>query len=291
MATTVVGAFDEFRSRLALTNNQNATALAHIKSIESFFETNFVLDSSTGVFYTGSFRRGTMVRWTRDVDIMASLSVNKYDPVYGNDSSKFLYMVRDALNERFTSTKVSSKRVAIKLDFADITADVVPCFRRKGGGFLMPDGSGNWRATYPGFHSTLMRKADEAKANRLKPLVKLLKAWNIANGHHLSSIHVELMVERMWRDDSVISSPYPAAVAETLRVMPGWAANPFPDPWPDGRRIDADLSAADRNTAVNMLRQDAKNSAEAEQYRTSGQTQKAFEKWDAVFRHQFPAYG
>jgi hypothetical protein len=291
MATTVVGAFDEFRSRLALTDAQKATALAHIKSIESFFESNFELDASTGFFYTGSFRRGTMLRWTRDVDIMASLSVSKYDPVYGDDSSKFLYMVRDALNQRFSSTTVSSKRVAIKLDFTNIAADVVPCFRREGGGFFMPDGSGNWRATYPGFHTTLMREADEAKSNRLKPLVKLLKAWNIANGHHLSSIHVELMVERMWQTDSFISSPYPAAVAETLRVMPGWAVAPFADPWSDGRRIDADLSSADRDMAVRMLRKDAKNSANAEQYRASGQTEKAFEKWDSVFRNRFPAYG
>lgn len=290
MATTVVGAFDEFRSRLPLTDKQHATAQGHVDSIVSFFKEKFSL-APAGVYAAGSFARGTMVRWTRDVDVMAALSVTKYNPVYGDDSAKFLHMVRDALNERYGRTTASSKRVAVKLDFTDVVADVVPCFPRQGGGFLMPNGSGGWRSTNPPFHAALMRDANAAKEGRLKPLVRLLKAWNIANGHHLGSIHVELLVERMWRDDAEITAPYPAAVAETLRVMPDWARVPCPDPWPDGRPVDADLSRGNRDMAVRMLEQDAATSAAAERDRANGRYKDAIEKWDKVFRGKFPAYG
>ncbi len=69
MATTVAAGFAELLKRLDLTATQNLTATTHINNIVSFFKANFVI-SGNGAFYTGSFRRGTMVRWTRDVDIM-----------------------------------------------------------------------------------------------------------------------------------------------------------------------------------------------------------------------------
>lgn len=289
MAMTVAAGFAELLSRLDLTATQKLTAKAHINSIISFFKANFDL-SSAGAFYTGSYRRGTMIRWTRDVDILAALSVAKYDPVYGNDSSKFLYMVRNALNDHFGSTQVSTKQVAVKVDYSDITADVVPCFPRKGGGFLMPNGTGGWRGTNPPFHTTLMKEADEAHSMRLKPIVRLMKAWNYQNGHHLSSIHVELMVERMWREVA-IGSVTSAAAAESLRVMPSWLQSTFPDPWPDGRPIDADLSRDDRDVAIRLLKEDAARSAQAEQDRKAGRVESAFERWGVVYRGAFPAFG
>lgn len=290
-ATTVIGAFNELRSLLQLTSTQKATAQAHVNGLVSFFRENFVLASDDGVFATGSYRRGTMVRWTRDVDVVVTLSVPKYNPVYGDDSSKLLYMVRNVLDQQYGSTTVSSKKVAVKLDFSDIVADVVPCFRRQGGGYLMPNGSGGWRATNPPFHSSLMRDADEAKGGRLKPLVKLMKAWNIANGHHLASIHVELIVERMWRGASSISDPYPLAVAQSLKPMPGWLGSSFPDPWPHGRAVDADLSTNDRQTAIRMLKEDAARAEEAELNRRMGHEKEAIERWQVVYRNKFPAYG
>src|SRR6266487_4121368 len=98
MATTVAAGFTELLGRLDLTATQKLTAKTHITSIISFFASNFVMGGN-GAFYTGSFRRGTMVRWTRDVDIMSPLSFSEYGPMYDSDSSKFLYMVRNALNQ------------------------------------------------------------------------------------------------------------------------------------------------------------------------------------------------
>jgi len=291
MATTVIGAFDELRAQLQVTSTQKATAQAHVNGLVSFFRENFVLASDDEVFATGSYRRETMVRWTRDVDVIATLSVSKYNAVYGNDSSKLLYMVREALNKRYGSTTVSSKKVAVKLDFSDIVADVVPCFLRKGGGYLIPNGTGGWRATNPPFHSRLMRDANIAKDQRLKPLVKLIKAWNIANGHHLASIHVELMVERIWREASSVSAPYPLAVAQSLKAMPGWLRSSFPDPWPHGRAVDTDLAMSDRQTAIRMLKEDAAGAEEAELNRRMGHDKEAIERWQVIYRNKFPAYG
>lgn len=289
MATTVDAGFAELLSRLNLTATQKLTAKAHIESIVSFLDSKFAL-APAGAFYTGSYRRGTMIRWTRDVDILCALSVPRYWGVYKSDSSSCLYMVRNALNERFGSTKVSTKRVAVKVDYSDITADVVPCFPRTGGGFLMPSGTGGWLATNPPFHTTLMKEADEAHSMRLKPIARLMKAWNFQNGHHLSSIHVELIVERMWRGVA-IGTVTSATVAESIRVMPSWLQSSFADPSPDGRPIDAELARDDREVAIRLLIEDAGRSTEAEVDRKAGRIASAFERWGVVYRGAFPAFG
>ena len=160
---------------------------------------------------------------------------------FKDDSSRFLYAVRDALNKQYGRTDVSSRRVAVTLDFTDIVTDVVPAFPRKGGGYLIPNGTGEWKSTNPPFHAQLINQADQVKAGRLKPLIRLMKAWNFANGHHLTSFHVELAVEGMWRQAPSIPD-WPAVMAETLRVATGWLTGELADPWPDGGSISRYLS-------------------------------------------------
>jgi hypothetical protein len=289
MATTVKAAFEELLDRLTLTSPQRAAAQGHASRVKAFLSEEFVM-SSDGAWVTGSFSRGTLTRWQRDVDVMAALSVSKYDDEYGSDSRKLLYFVRDALNDEYESTTVSSRQLSIKLDFSDFVVDVVPCFRRKGGGYLMPNGSHGWRATNPPFHATLMKTADEAHDYRLKPLVRLMKAWNIANSSHLASIHVELLVQEMWDEKTI--GPYPSAVAKTLKAMPSWLRSSFADPWTgSSRAIDADLSDDDRSTATSLAQEDAKRAAAAEAYRAEGESENAIERWNIVYNHKFPAYG
>jgi hypothetical protein len=200
-------------------------------------------------------------------------------------------MVRDALNEEFGSTTVSSKKVAVKLDFSTFAVDVVPCFNRSGGGYFMPNGNGGWMATNPPFHTEFMRLANISHDYKLKVLVKLMKFWNIANGHHLSSLHVELMTEKIWRNSDFEENLYSYLVAETLRCMESWTRSSFADPWESGNAIDVQLSSDERDMAVRMLNEDAENARKAEEFRKNGQIEKAFERWGVIYHHQFPAYG
>ena len=289
MATSVVEGFNELRDRFLLTQNQSESAKTKVASIKSFFNEQFVMAESA--ITVGSYARGSIIRVERDVDILAPLSYPKYRETYDDDSQAFLYMVRDALNAKFGSTTVSSKKVAVKLDFTSIAVDVVPCFVRQGGGYFMPNGSGKWMATNPPFHTTFMNEANAEHDAKLRPLVKLMKFWNIANGHHLSSLHVELMTERMWRGVNFGDRLYSTLVCETLKAMPGWAGKQFPDPWESGHSIDSALSADEQAKAIRMLNEDADRSRKAEEFRKDGKVEEAFECWAIIFNHEFPAYG
>lgn len=290
MATTVTGAFDILHGRQRLTDAQQNTATGRVSGITTFFRNN--VEMNEPVFEIGSYDRKTICDRERDIDLMAVLSPygpSRYWDKYQYDSRAFLYWVRGRLNDRYYVTKVSSRQVCVKLDFSQIVTDVTPCFPRTGGGYLMPDGSGGWMATNPPYHSRLMSDANRDHNWKLKPLLRLIKWWNIANGHHLRSFHVELMVERIQRGSSIGS--HPAEVAYTLKQFPGVVQQALYDPWSAGSRVDGYLTYETRQMVIRILESDAKAAAQAEEYRNAGKTQHAFERWGVVYRHTFPAYG
>ncbi|MGI8445841.1 MAG: SMODS domain-containing nucleotidyltransferase [Streptosporangiaceae bacterium] len=100
--------------------------------------------------------------------------------------------------EGYAQTKVTPRGVAVLLDFTIIRADIVPAFQAEGRRFFIPDGKKGWTATNPPYHACMIKERDDALNGHLKPLIRLMKFWNIQNGGHLRSFHVELMVWRMW---------------------------------------------------------------------------------------------
>jgi hypothetical protein len=288
MPKTVSSGFTELLGRLELTPDQSDTASTRAAALKDFFDGNFTM--AARAFTIGSYRRGTLIRPERDIDLLAPLDYTTYKDRYDQDSRSFLYFVRDRLNDRYAQTKVSARGVAVLLDFNVIRADVVPAFPRKGGGYFIPNGKKGWTATNPEYHARLIRDRDRELGERLKPLIRLMKFWSIQNGGHLRSFHVELMVWGMWKRDGAVPA-YSTAVMQTIDAMRSWVKARLDDPWEDGGRIDEYLSAADRRTVGRMLDQDAKNSAQAEDYRKADRVEKAFERWNVVFGKGFPAYG
>lgn len=164
-----------------------------------------------------------------------------------------------------------------------------------GGGYWMPDGSNNWQATSPGYFAQILQRRDEEQRGRLKPLIRLLKAWNIANGGPLSSFHLEVMVTRIARGKEIPA--WPTAVASTLHELTRWIDTVVPDPGQGFvllyryRRLDRYLKSDERKRIKEMLRTAAKQGDEAEKYRTTSDVEQAFERWSAAYRGMFPAYG
>ena len=120
MPKTVSAGFVELLKRLQLTGEQADTASARATALKDFFDANLTMEERA--FTIGSYRRGTLIRPERDIDLLAPLSYGTYKERYDDDSRAFLYFVRDKLNERYPQTKVSSRGVAVLLDFTVIRA-------------------------------------------------------------------------------------------------------------------------------------------------------------------------
>lgn len=291
MATTVLTGFTELQARLALTPKQREVAAGRLANLRSFFASNY--EVATAPWAIGSYGRGTIVRPERDIDIMVALSVDAYWGRYQGDSRVYLRWLRDGLNRNYANTRVGVRGIAVHLALGEgLEVDLVGGFARKGGGFLIPDGQGGWMATNPPFHDQLMTDANVRTRSALKPLVRVMKAWNImGNGHRLRSFHLEMMVERMWRKAAALPA-LPAAVASTLKAGGGWVREPCPDPWKgSGQNLDSYLTATARAAAAKTMDQDADRARAALDHAAGGKIEKAFERWAIVFNHEFPAYG
>lgn len=209
---------------------------------------------------------------------------------FKNDSRQFLYWVRDYLNKEYPDTKVSSKEVAVRMFLSEnLQVDLVPAFARSGGGFYIPDGSKGWASTNPPFHDELVADSNVRLDGSLKPLIRVLKAWNIANGSHLRSFHLEMMVERMWQTRTSMPS-LPIALASSLTAAASWVKDPFGDPWMPSQRIDSYLSAADRALMVRFFTTDGANAAKANAADAGARQAEAVGLWDAIFAKYAAAF-
>ncbi len=293
MATTVTAAFTELQGRIALTPNQRSIAAGRLANLQAFFATNYVV--ATPPWAIGSYGRETIVRPERDIDIMVALSVPEYWARYQPDSRAFLRWLCEGLNRQYANTQVGVRQIAVHLALGDgLEVDLVPGFHRKGGGFLIPDGSGGWQATNPPYHDQIMTDANVRLGGNLKPLVRVMKAWNImGNGGRLRSFHLEMIVERVWQKGTATSlSSMQSAVAATLKTGAGWVRVAHPDPWTgSGQNLDAYLSTETRAAIAKTMDEDAVRAQAALDYAAAGNTAAAFERWQIVFNHQFPAYG
>lgn len=291
MATTVTAAFTEFEGRLALTPNQRAIAAGRLANLRTFFANNYVV--ATAPWAIGSYGRDTIVRPERDIDIMVALSVPEYWPRYQSDSRAFLRWLRDGLNRAYPNTQVGVRQIAVHLALGEnLEVDLVAGFHHDGGDFYIPNGSGGWQATNPPFHDKLMTDANVRLGSQLKPLVRVMKGWNIVgNASRLHSFHLEMIVERVWQKAGSLL-PMPTAVAATLETGAGWVRAIHPDPWTaSGQNLDSYLRADVRAVIAKSMDEDAVRARAAIEDVAAGQTAKAFERWDIVFGRQFPAYG
>ena len=289
MATTVTQAFSQFRAQLMLTSRQKDVAAGRIRHLRDVFDQDFVVAKKPWAI--GSYGRETIIRPERDIDVMVALSVPDYWRRYEKNSAAFLRFVRDRLDKRYPGTKVSTRQIAVVLALGEgLQVDVVPGFRRTGGGFLIPNGRGRWLATNPPYHDRLMERANLRLVGRLKPLARLIKAWNVSNGRDLRSFHLEMIVEQMWRRPRKVPV-FQEAVAKSLAVAAAWVKPRFPDPWKRDQMIDDYLTPARRKQAMRKLNEDAARAKRAREAEARGNHKSAIKDWGIVFYDQFPSYG
>lgn len=304
MPTTVAAAFNQLLADLRLTKRQRSLAAGRVAHLRDFFKDYPVTRAPWAI---GSYGRGTIVRWERDIDIMVALDAATYWPRYRQDSRRFLHTIRDTLDKAYPRTTVSSRQIAVQMLLgADLQVDLVPAlavadvpvpwlFRPLGApkdrGLYIPDGHGGWQKTNPPFHDNLVRTADQRLGGTLKPLIRVMKAWNLAHYHRLHSFHLEMLVAHAWSREKALP-PLAEAVAETLRRATRLVEGRFRDPWADAdTRLDDYLDGATRARAARSLRDDAARAREALAHVAAGRVPEAFARWAVVFGHEFPAFG
>jgi hypothetical protein len=209
MAKTLEQVFETFISWLEPVASEHEKAISHKGSVKSCLERHFDCYS---FFETGSFGNGTGIRHHSDTDYFAVIPSKKLF----TDSTYSLKKVREALQDTFPKTLgIAVNTPAVKLPFGvypSETLEVTPCGFNglvetpvgSKESYDIPDFDGGWMKSSPSAHNSYVMREDIRLGYKLKPLIRLVKAWKFYNNVPISSFYLELRTTKFASGESSI---------------------------------------------------------------------------------------
>lgn len=238
----------------------------------------------------GSFSRGTAIRGSADLDLLAV--IRKEEVTWGGrivSSQTVMSNVRDRLKERFPHSDIGRDGQAVVVDFAQgkETVDVVPAYYQGPGLgnypiYRIPDGRGGWMETSPELHNKFIADADKASVSKLKNVARLMKVWRLsrAAAGELNSLHLELLLASQGTCLGVKS--YSSCLRDTFQLLSSRECRALQDPLHWAGLIPAAGTEAKRVALLGSIRtslQFANSAVAAEQ---AGRQREAVELWKKV---------
>lgn len=140
----------------------------------------------------------------------------------------------------------------------------------------------------PDAHNNYVREIDQSLSNKVKPLVRFIKAWEYYRDVPISSFYLELRVAKYASGESLIL--YSTDVERISRELQNLDLARIQDPtgvsgYVSASRTDAQLSDAKSKLATAVSR-----AAKARAAEKSGEAKETFYWWNLLFDGKFPSY-
>jgi hypothetical protein len=288
MPRTIDEGFRVFASRLAPSATETDRAKSHRSSIEQSLTSNY---SMSRFFRTGSFGNGTSISGYSDTDCFAVLPKNQHQ----QDSNSNLNYIRQTLANRFPLTNVVVDNPAIRLEFGNTDwekIEVTPAYHANSYGsyaiYGIADGSGGWRQSSPEIHNDYVREIDNKLSNKVKPLIRFIKAWKFFNNVPISSFYLELWVTQYSSKETTIV--YDIDLKNIFSGLSTSSLTSINDPKGISGAINPTKKYADHLVALAKIKTAQIYSDNARLAEMAKDTGKAFEWWDKIFLSKFPSY-
>lgn len=288
---TVSEAFDKFKRRLEISASEQADASHRQQTIRDQVRKGLAVDCD---FLTGSYARHTKTKPLKDVDIFVVLKESEVDYL---DQAPDVMLDRliEILSPHYLGETSKGNR-SVTVDFgvsgaADdqvVSFDVVPAFA-DGDAYTIPDRrQGGWIKTNPRIHAEKATAANDAFANRWKPIVKMVKKWN---DHHSKPVEPSFLLEIMALD--LLTPPWGGSYPRELRQFFASAAARLDEVWPDPAGLGPAVSARltedpwQREQAGRALLEAESACTEALRLEREGRTGAALDAWQDLFGPRF----
>ena len=289
MATrTVEQGFNTFYSRITPSSYESGKATSHKASITSRLEAHYDLKQ---LFYSGSANNGTSISRYSDVDLFAWIPTSKLK----SNSAISLREIKECLQERFPNTSIYVDSPAVVLDFGSgdwDTAEVIPAdyieHKNKKNVYKIPNVSGGWMRSSPSTHTSYVSAENTRLSNRLKPLIRFLKAWKYYCSVPISSFYLELRVAKWMEGESSIV--YDIDLCSILKKLDFCELAAMQDPKGISGYVSACASEAKKRDALSKLSTAKTRAEKVLQAKNVDNICDAFYWWDKVFAGNFPSY-
>jgi hypothetical protein len=282
--TYVDDAFTNLRTQLEITKTESDLAKRRHKEIRDHVSSRWELEDD---FLTGSYRRHTKTKRLKDVDIFV---VVRRDGAQGHlrdlGPRPLLEELKGVLEEKYDSVDID--RMACTISFGSdeiVSFDVVPAFKRKAGGYEIPDTSTGWIATNPKHHHELTTEKNTSCDERFVPFVKMVKGANRELGE---PVEPSFLLEVMALD--LVTAPFGRYQDEIVWFL-ATAADEFDRDWPDpaGLGPDVNTMSANARKVARTSFVDAQLIAErAVWLEDDSQERAAVEEWRKLFGWRMP---
>lgn len=162
-------------------------------------------------YLSGSYPRDTAIRPLDDVDIIFMIDPDAW-PKNGfgflfsehPDPEAVLKTFANAIRYRYEGSSLRIQNRSVRLRLNHLNIDVVPAIEKgkTSGHILIPDREQeDWIVTAPKRHSEIASAINQQQEGRFKPLVKLLKFWNVnlPSTAHIKSFAIETIACRIFQ--------------------------------------------------------------------------------------------
>ena len=287
---TIDQGFRDFLQTLTPTAGESTAAKNHRASIETCLKSNFNMPR---FFRTGSFGNGTSISGYSDVDYFAEIPTSKLK----KNSTNTLREVRDALDKRFPNTGVRVSCPAVLVPFGtdakestEVTpADYIEDTEEDGYKvYEIPDCSASWMRSSPDAHNAYVREVNEDLNNKVKPLIRFIKAWKYYRNVPISSFYLELRIAKYAEGESSIV--YDIDVKGVFSHLDSIDLARMQDPMEISGYISPCSTQAQLDDAKSKLATALTRAQKARDAEVRGDTKEAFDWWDLLYDGNFPSY-
>lgn len=293
MDTTIEDSFDLLLEQIEPRDSDYKLYLKHQNSLTKRLQSSFTANK---IELIGSFRRGTAISGSSDIDLLLVLSRSEVKRGEGwKTSTTILGNMRKQLRDRYWNTYVGIDKQAVTAHFADgkHPVDIVPAVYEGNGGTLnypiyaIPDGTGEWMLTSPQAHNKFINDADILSGGKLKQTSKLLKFWRECRSPviPLNMFYMEMILanEEICQEDMSLG----LCLNNALAFLAESKCEDLEDPL----EVSENIRAAHSETKIKSVDQFAysfaKKAYKALVAEVEGNFEEAFRLWNLVFNGYF----
>lgn len=193
--------FGKFYTDLNPTTDQVDDAFGKAKRVGQALERAYGGEATENppIFAVGSWGKGTQVRPSADIDIMAQFDWAMYQRFHAyaaNGQSALLQEIKEKLEPAYPQTRKRGDGQVVMIDFNSILVELVPVFPLNNGQFIMPDthDGGIWKTVDPVAQVRHIDTLDRTHNGNVKALCKMIKRWKHEKSVDLKSFLIELIV-------------------------------------------------------------------------------------------------
>jgi hypothetical protein len=192
--------FTQFDNNLSLTPKQFLDGMTKRNGVVNCLNRRYYGSTSEtdNSFLVGSWGKNTAMRPPRDVDLYFLLPVavhTRFQAHVWNRQSALLQEVKGALVETYPDTDMSGDGQVVVVRFGTYNVEVVPAFALNNGRYWIcnTNGGGCYKESDPWSEVNYINTVDQANNANLRPLIRMLKAWQAQCSVPIKSFQLELL--------------------------------------------------------------------------------------------------